>query len=87
MLKDIYDFMTLQQSIIFVEMKRNADSVARMMIESGFEVRILFLKDIIECVLCIDLVSYISISQTEQCIPQLSYTHNTGERAARRFAA
>ena len=37
-LKDIYDFMTLQQSIIFVEMKRNADSVARMMIESGFEV-------------------------------------------------
>lgn len=38
MLKDIYDFMTLQQSIIFVEMKRNADSVARMMIESGFEV-------------------------------------------------
>jgi len=40
-LKDIYDFMTLQQSIIFVEMKRNADSVARMMIESGFEVSVL----------------------------------------------
>jgi len=40
-LKDIYDFMTLQQSIIFVEMKRNADSVARMMIEGGFEVSVL----------------------------------------------
>lgn len=40
-LKDIYDFMTLQQSIIFVEMKRNADSVAKMMSEGGFEVSVL----------------------------------------------
>lgn len=38
MLKDIYDFMVLQQSIVFVEMKKDADSVASMMRASGFEV-------------------------------------------------
>ena len=37
-LKDIYDFMTLQQSIVFVEMRRDADNVANMMRQAGFEV-------------------------------------------------
>jgi superfamily II DNA/RNA helicase len=37
-LKDIYDFMTLQQSIVFVEMKAEADNVAAMMRQAGFEV-------------------------------------------------
>jgi ATP-dependent RNA helicase DDX19/DBP5 len=37
-LKDIYDFMTLQQSIVFVEMRSGADQVARMMQQAGFEV-------------------------------------------------
>lgn len=41
MLKDIYDFMTLQQSIVFVEMKKDADSVAGMMRSAGFEVSVL----------------------------------------------
>ena len=41
MLKDIYDFMTLQQSIVFVEMKRDADNVAGMMRSAGFEVSVL----------------------------------------------
>ena len=40
-LKDIYDFMTLQQSIVFVEMKREADNVAAMMRQGGFEVSVL----------------------------------------------
>jgi hypothetical protein len=34
-LKDIYDFMTVQQSIVFVEMRREADNVAGMMIQVG----------------------------------------------------
>lgn len=33
--------MTLQQSIVFVEMKRDADSVAAMMRSAGFEVSVL----------------------------------------------
>jgi ATP-dependent RNA helicase DDX19/DBP5 len=37
-LKDIYDFLTLQQSIVFVEMKVEADKVAQMMTAAGFEV-------------------------------------------------
>lgn len=37
-LKDIYDFMTLQQSIVFVEMKKDADSVSHLLRSSGFEV-------------------------------------------------
>eukprot|EP00601_Ochromonadales_sp_CCMP2298_P013938 CAMPEP_0173235146 /NCGR_PEP_ID=MMETSP1142-20121109/10667_1 /TAXON_ID=483371 /ORGANISM="non described non described, Strain CCMP2298" /LENGTH=563 /DNA_ID=CAMNT_0014165361 /DNA_START=31 /DNA_END=1722 /DNA_ORIENTATION=- len=37
-LKDIYDFMTVQQSIVFVEMRREADNVAGMMRQGGFEV-------------------------------------------------
>lgn len=37
-LQDIYDFLTIQQSIVFVEMKRDADSVSKMMQEAGFGV-------------------------------------------------
>lgn len=37
-LKDIYSFLTLQQSIVFVEMKTEADAVAAMMKQAGFEV-------------------------------------------------
>ncbi len=37
-LKDIYDFLTLQQSIVFVERRTEADSVANMMRSAGFEV-------------------------------------------------
>mmetsp|Transcript_2902 Transcript_2902/g.3110 ORF Transcript_2902/g.3110 Transcript_2902/m.3110 type:complete len:509 (+) Transcript_2902:111-1637(+) len=40
-LKDIYSFLTLQQSIVFVEMKREADAVASMMRQAGFEVSVL----------------------------------------------
>lgn len=40
-LQDIYDFMTLQQSIVFVEMRRDADSVAAMMRQAGFEISVL----------------------------------------------
>lgn len=40
-LKDVYDFMTLQQSIVFVEMRRDADSVAGMMRAAGFEISVL----------------------------------------------
>ncbi|RYG66221.1 DEAD/DEAH box helicase, partial [archaeon] len=40
-LQDIYDFMTLQQSIVFVERKAEADSVASMMRRAGFEVSVL----------------------------------------------
>jgi len=37
-LKDIYDFMTVQQSIVFVEKKEEAENIARMMRTGGFEV-------------------------------------------------
>lgn len=37
-LKDIYDFLTMQQSIIFVEMKREADKVTALMLKEGYEV-------------------------------------------------
>lgn len=37
-LKDVYDFLTLQQSIVFVERKAEAEAVASMMRSSGFEV-------------------------------------------------
>jgi ATP-dependent RNA helicase DDX19/DBP5 len=37
-LKDIYSFLTLQQSIVFVEMKREADNITAMMKAAGFEV-------------------------------------------------
>jgi ATP-dependent RNA helicase DDX19/DBP5 len=37
-LKDIYSFLTLQQSIVFVEMKTEADAVTSMMKQAGFEV-------------------------------------------------
>ena len=40
-LKDIYDFMTVQQSIVFVEQKKDCDRVAAMMREGGFEVSVL----------------------------------------------
>lgn len=40
-LKDIYDFMTVQQSIVFVERKVEADRVATMMRSGGFEVSVL----------------------------------------------
>ena len=40
-LQDIYDFMTLQQSIVFVEMKKDADEVASTMRQAGFEVSVL----------------------------------------------
>lgn len=40
-LKDIYDFMTMQQSIVFVETKDGANKVAHMMTASGFEVSVL----------------------------------------------
>lgn len=54
MLKDIYDFMTLQQSIVFVEMKAEADSVAAMMRQAGFEVSEKFLCSAIatHCLSC-----------------------------------
>ena len=34
-LQDIYDLLTIQQSIVFVEMRRDAERIARMMIDSG----------------------------------------------------
>jgi superfamily II DNA/RNA helicase len=37
-LQDIYDFMAIKQSIVFVEMRREADRVASMMRDKGFEV-------------------------------------------------
>lgn len=40
-LQDIYDFMAIKQSIVFVEMRREADRVASMMREKGFEVSVL----------------------------------------------
>jgi ATP-dependent RNA helicase DDX19/DBP5 len=40
-LQDIYDFMAIKQSIVFVEMRREADRVAAMMREKGFEVSVL----------------------------------------------
>eukprot|EP00597_Dinobryon_sp_UTEXLB2267_P005711 CAMPEP_0170059962 /NCGR_PEP_ID=MMETSP0019_2-20121128/2055_1 /TAXON_ID=98059 /ORGANISM="Dinobryon sp., Strain UTEXLB2267" /LENGTH=543 /DNA_ID=CAMNT_0010265367 /DNA_START=35 /DNA_END=1666 /DNA_ORIENTATION=- len=37
-LQEIYELLTIQQSIVFVEMKRDADKVAKMMIDAGFMV-------------------------------------------------
>lgn len=37
-LKDIYAFLTIQQSIVFVGTKASADEVTRVMTQSGFEV-------------------------------------------------
>ena len=34
-LQDIYDLLTIQQSIVFVEMRKDAERIARMMIDSG----------------------------------------------------
>jgi ATP-dependent RNA helicase DDX19/DBP5 len=40
-LKDIYDYMTMQQSIVFVETKEGANRVAQFMTESGLTVSVL----------------------------------------------
>ena len=37
-LKDIYRFLSVQQSIVFVEKKADVDRIAAMMIQSGYEV-------------------------------------------------
>ncbi len=40
-LQDIYDFLTVQQSIVFVERREDCDKVAGMMRKNGFEVSVL----------------------------------------------
>ena len=34
-LQDIYELLTIQQSIVFVEMSKDVDRIAQLMIESG----------------------------------------------------
>ena len=34
-LKDVYELLTIEQSIVFVEMKKDADRIAHLMTQSG----------------------------------------------------
>jgi len=47
-LQEIYELLTIQQSIVFVEMKKDADKVAKMMQDAGEVLHIRYYSYVID---------------------------------------